>query len=251
MNENRRRVAVVTGASRGIGRACALELARTGMNIAVNYKSSRQGAEDTVKAIQSLGRISRAYEADTSVSSQVTSMVESVMRDFGRIDVLVNNAGVLKRSPFTEITEEDWDRILDTNLKGYFLVGQAVARVMMSQGGGTIVNISSNAEEMPSPRLAHYSVAKAGVAMLTKSMALELAASAIRVLAVAPGLIETDINKKDLGDPTFRERRLARIPLKIIGTPEDVAKTVAFVASDDARLMTGHTVFIDAGSNIS
>jgi NAD(P)-dependent dehydrogenase (short-subunit alcohol dehydrogenase family) len=245
------KVALVTGGSRGIGKACAIELARQGADIAVNYRSSQVEAESTVQEIQSLGRISRAYKADTSNFSQVTLMIESVVNDFGGIDILVNNAGVLKRSRFLEISQDEWDWVLNTNLKGYFLVGQAVARVMTSRGGGVIVNVSSNTEELPAPNLAHYSVAKAGVGMLTKSMALELAPSKIRVVAVAPGLIETDMNRKDIADSSFRERRLARIPLKIIGKPEDVAKMVAFVASDDARLATGHTIFIDAGSNIT
>jgi len=245
------KVALVTGGSRGIGRACALELAKGGADLAVNYHNSQIDAESTVKEIRAFGRNSKAYKADTSSSSQVNSMVDSVVNDFGRIDILVNNAGVLKRSPYLEISEEDWDFVLNTNLKGYFLVGQAVAKVMISRGGGVIVNISSNAEELPLQNLAHYSVAKAGVGMLTKSMALELAPSKIRVVAVAPGLIETDINRKDIADAAFRERRLAKIPLKIIGKPEDVAKMVAFVASDDARLATGHTMFIDAGSTIA
>lgn len=251
MNRFHGKVALVTGSSRGIGRACAVELARQGANVAVNYRADQHQAEKTVKEIESLDRVSRAYQADTSSSSQVALMVEAVERDFGGIDILVNNAGMLKRTPFLEISEEDWDQVLNTDLKGYFLVGQAVARVMARRSGGVIVNISSNAEEKPSQNLAHYSVAKAGVGMLTKSMGLELAPNKIRVVAVAPGLIETDINRKDFSDPSFLKRRLDRIPLKVVGKPEDVAKMVAFVASDEARLATGHTMFIDAGSNIS
>lgn len=245
------RIVLVTGASRGIGRACALEFAREGADVAVNYNKSQPEAEETVREIQELGRVSRKYNADTTSFSQVASMVQAVVNDFGKIDVLVNNAGILKRSPFLEISEDEWDRVLDTNLKGCFLVGQAVAKVMASKGRGVIVNMSSSREEKPATNMTHYSVSKAGIGMLTKSMALELAPRGIRVVAVAPGLIETDLNRRDIADPVFRESRLERIPLKIIGTPEDVAKVVSFVASDEARLETGHTVFIDAGANIT
>ena len=168
------------------------------------------------------------------------------------IDLLVNNAGVLKRTPFLELEEAEWDWVLNINLKGYFLVGQAVARRMAARGAeGAIVNVSSAGQAVASPSLAHYCVSKAGVEMLTKQMALELAPHRIRVNAISPGLIETDMNRQDIADPAFRERRMARIPLKEIGAPEDLVAAVVFLASNqEARLITGASLFIDGGQTI-
>jgi NAD(P)-dependent dehydrogenase (short-subunit alcohol dehydrogenase family) len=166
--------------------------------------------------------------------------------------LLINNAGVLKRTPFLEISEEEWDWTLNTNLKGYFQVGQAVAKKMVArkiQGG--MVNVSSAGQIVAAPNLTHYCVAKAGIEMLTKQMALELAPHKIRVNAIAPGLIETDLNRADIADPAFRQRRMARIPLEVIGVPEDVVGSVVFLANDqESRLITGASVFIDAGQTI-
>ena len=170
----------------------------------------------------------------------------------GPVDLLVNNAGVLKRTSFLEIEEREWDAIVDTNLKGAFLVGQAVARQMVERKlEGAIVNVGSTAQAAAAPNLTHYAVSKAGVAMLTRQMALELAPHRIRVNAVAPGLIETDINRKDIADPEFRQRRLARIPLGIVGVPEDVVGAVVYLAANaEARLVTGASFFLDAGQTI-
>jgi NAD(P)-dependent dehydrogenase (short-subunit alcohol dehydrogenase family) len=182
----------------------------------------------------------------------VEHLVGAAVDALGGVDLLVNNAGILKRTPFLDIDEAEWDAILDVNLKGYFLVGQAVARHMIQVGGpGTIVNVSSAGQLVAAPNLTHYCVAKAGVEMLTKQMALELAPHRIRVNAVCPGLIETDLNRRDIANAEFRERRLARIPLKEIGTPADVAGAVVFLASnEEARLVTGASIFIDGGQTI-
>jgi len=242
----------ITGGSRGIGRACALAFARNGADVAINYNKSEDEAREVVEAAKNLGVKSQMFRADTSKSSEVNEMVKNVISSFGRIDVLVNNAGVLKRTPFLQITEEEWEWIMEINVKGYFLVGQAVARHMVEQKiRGSIVNISSNNQERVAANVAHYNVSKAGVAMLTKSMALELAPYGIRVNNVAPGLTDTDINHKDIANPEWREGRMARIPLKIIATPEDVTGAVLFLASDDARLTTGSTVWTDAGGMVS
>ena len=190
--------------------------------------------------------------ADTSAPADVASMVEAVLTRFGVIDVLVNNAAILKRTPFLEITEEEWDQIIDVNLKGYFLVGQSVAREMAKRRSGTIINISSASQELAGINLAHYCTAKGGVRMLTRQMALELAPYNIRVNAIAPGLIETDLNRKDLAQPEFRRYRLGMIPLQLIGTPDDVAAAAVFLASDEeSRLATGSTVFLDGGQTIA
>jgi NAD(P)-dependent dehydrogenase (short-subunit alcohol dehydrogenase family) len=243
------RRALVTGGSRGIGRGLAVGLAREGADVAVHYRSDRAAALETVAAIQDLGRRAVAVAGDTVVKGEVDRLVAEAVAALGAIDLLVNNAGVLKRTPFLEIDEAEWDWIVDTNLKGYFLVGQAVARHMVERKiAGAIVNTSSSGQAAAAPNLTHYGVSKAGVAMLTRSMALELAPFNIRVNAVCPGLIETDMNRHDLANPEFRERRLARIPLREIGTPEDVVGAVVFLAADgDSRLVTGTSLFVDGG----
>jgi len=247
-----KRRALVTGASRSIGRALAIALAREGADVAINYKSHGEAAEEVVGVVRGLGRRAKAVQGATNVMAEVQRLVGEADAFLGGIDLLVNNAGILKRTPFLQIGEEEWDVILDTNLKGYFLVGQAVARLMVERGvQGSIINVSSAGQIVAAPNLTHYCVAKAGIEMLTKQMALELAPHKIRVNAIAPGLIETDLNRRDIADPEFREKRLARIPLKEIGTPEDVTAAVVFLASnEEARLVTGASVFIDGGQTI-
>jgi glucose 1-dehydrogenase len=243
---------LITGGSRGIGRACAIAFARNGADVAINYNRSEEEAKEVMRAAENEGVKSQIFRADTSKSSEVGAMVEEAFTGFGKIDILVNNAGVLKRTPFLEISEEEWDWIVQVDLKGYFLVGQAVARHMVEEKiRGSIVNISSNNQERVAANVAHYNVAKAGVAMLTKSMALELAPYGIRVNSVAPGLTDTDMNHKDIANPEWREGRMSRIPLKVIATPEDVTGAVLFLASDDAKLTTGTTVWTDAGGMVS
>ena len=244
--------ALVTGGSRGIGRAIALGLAREGANVVVNYRENRHDASAVVQQINLMGRRAVQLRGSTHVSEDVERFVEMGYDFLGGIDLLVNNAGILRRTPLLDIEEEEWDEILNVNLKGYFLVGQAVAlRMVGAESGGAIVNVSSAGQAVAAPDLTHYCVAKAGVEMLTKQMALELAPHNIRVNAIAPGLIETDINRSDLAQEEFRERRLARIPLGEIGEPDDVAGAVVFLASnEEARLVTGATLFIDGGQTI-
>jgi NAD(P)-dependent dehydrogenase (short-subunit alcohol dehydrogenase family) len=247
-----KRKALVTGGSRSIGRAIAIALAKEGCDVVVNFKTHRAAADEVVKAIEGLGRRSRAVAGSTDARTDVERFVAEADQFLDGVDLLVNNAGILIRTPFLRISEEEWDRILDTNLKGYFLVGQAVARGMVDRRiEGAIVNVSSAGQLVAAPNLTHYCTAKAGIEMLTKQMALELAPHRIRVNAVAPGLIETDLNRGDIADPAFREKRLARIPLKEIGVPEDVTAAVVFLASnEEARLVTGASVFIDGGQTI-
>lgn len=244
------KIGLVTGGSRGIGRAIAISLAHEGANVAVNYVRNRPAALSAVEEIRGFGTRADAFQADTSKPDEVQSMVDAVVETFGRVDILVNNAGVLKRTPFLEITEDEWDQIVNVNLKGYFSVSRRIAKLMIEQGGGCIVNVSSIFQDFAAPNLTHYSVAKAGVAMLTKQMALELAPFKIRVNAVAPGLIETDLNRADIANPAFRERRLTRIPLREVGKPQDVTGAVLFLVSDEARFVTGSTIFIDGGATI-
>jgi len=246
------RRALVTGSSRSIGRGIALGLAREGADVVVHYRNDRGAAERTAAEVRAHGGRAAVVRGDTAVAADVEGLVREAVEALGGIDLLVNNAGILKRTPFLEVAESEWDAILDTNLKGYFLVGQAVARQMVSRNvEGAIVNISSAGQLAAAPNLTHYCVAKAGVEMLTKQMALELAPHRIRVNAVCPGLIETDLNRRDIANPEFRERRLARIPLKTIGVPEDVVGAVIFLAAgSEARLVTGASVFVDGGQTI-
>ena len=244
--------ALVTGGSRSIGRGVALGLAREGADVAVNFKSSAEDAASAVGQIEAMGRRAIAVQGSTDSHADVERFVAEAEDFLGGLDILVNNAGILKRTPLLEISEEEWDAILDVNLKGYFLVGQAVARRMIdAETPGAIVNVSSAGQAVAAPNLTHYCVSKAGVEMLTKQMALELAPHKIRVNAIAPGLIETDMNRADIARDDFREGRLARIPLGEIGAPEDLVGAVVFLASnEEARLVTGASLFIDAGQTI-
>jgi glucose 1-dehydrogenase len=244
--------ALVTGGSRSIGRAIALGIAREGADVVVNYRQDRVAAERTAADVRAFGRRAAVVQGDTSVRADVDRLVAEAIAALGAIDLLVNNAGVLKRTPLLEIEEREWDWILDTNLKGYFLVSQAVARHMVARGlAGAIINTSSAGQVVAAPNLTHYCVAKAGIEMLTKQLALELAPHRIRVNAICPGLIETDLNRADIADPAFRERRLARIPLRQIGAPDDVVGAVVFLAATpESRLVTGASVFIDGGQTI-
>ncbi len=244
--------ALVTGGSRSIGRAIALGLAREGADVAVHYRRSREDAGSAAGEIEALGRRAGVVQGSTDSRADVERFVAEANDLLGGLDILVNNAGILKRTPLLAISEEEWDRILNVNLKGYFLVGQAVARRMVeAETRGAIVNVSSAGQAVAAPNLTHYCVSKAGVEMLTKQMALELAPHRIRVNAIAPGLIETDMNRTDIARPEFRKRRLARIPLGEIGVPDDLVGAVAYLASNrEARLVTGATLFLDAGQTI-
>jgi gluconate 5-dehydrogenase len=189
-----------------------------------------------------------AVQADVSDAAQVQAMVEQTLATFGRIDILMNNAGAVIRKPFLEIEEETWDRIIDVNLKGVFLVSQAVARHMVArQGGGSIINTSSISAQIAYDDLSHYQAAKAGVYMLTRGMAYELAKHNIRVNAIEPGLIETDLNRARLADPELRARRVGKIPLGRPGQPDDLAGAAIYLASDESAFTTGAAIRIDGG----
>ncbi len=244
-------VALITGGSRSIGRSIAIALAREGAMVAFNYIRQAEEAQSTVREIEALGRKALAIKADTSQRAQVHSMVDELAARLGPIDILVNNAGVQKRVYFLDLEEADWDWMLSVNLKGYFLVGQAVAVGMKARGKGKIINISSEAGGFPAQRMTAYCVSKAGVTMLTKCMALELAPYGIRVNAIAPGLTRTDINRKDLEDETFLKARLARIPLGRVLSPEDLVGAVIFLASADSDMVTGMTIQVDGGRGIA
>lgn len=239
------KVALVTGASRGIGRAIALELAKNGAKVAVNYSGSVDKANEVVEEIKSLGRDAFAIQANVADSESVNSMIKEVINTFSSLDILVNNAGITRDNLIMRMKEEDWDAVVNTNLKGVFNTTKAVTRQMMKQRAGRIINIASIVGVSGNPGQANYVAAKAGVIGLTKSTAKELAARNITVNAVAPGFIETDMTDKLPED--VKGEMLKQIPLTRFGSPQDVAAVVKFLASDESGYLTGQTIHVDGG----
>ena len=241
------KVALVTGSSSGIGKAIAIRLAHEGADVCVNYHREEEAAQDTVRQIQALGRKSIAVQADMGAGAEVEAMVQRCEAELGGLDIMVNNAGVEIKSPFIEVTEAHWDLVINTNLKGVFFGMQAAARYMVPRRSGRIINISSIHEDATMPGNAPYCAAKGGVRMLMRTVAVELAPYGITVNDVAPGAIMTPINRDTLSDPAKVAALQAVIPMARIGTPEDVAGVVVFLASDDAAYVTGATYFVDGG----
>lgn len=241
----RKKTALITGASRGIGRAIALELGKHGANIAVNYAGNEKKAQEVVDELLQLGVKAFKIQADVSNESNVKEMIKEVIKQFGGLDILVNNAGVTKDNLLMRMKEAEFDQVINTNLKGVFLCTKAVTRQMMKQKAGRIVNVASIVGVSGNPGQANYVAAKAGVIGLTKTTAKELASRNILVNAVAPGFISTDMT--DALTEEQRDEMLSMIPLAKLGTPEDVARVVRFLASSDANYITGQTIHIDGG----
>lgn len=237
--------ALVTGASRGIGREIALELARQGANVAVNYSGNEAKAQQVVEEIKAIGRNAIKVKADVANETSVKEMVKEVIGEFGTLDILVNNAGVTRDNLLMRMKEEEFDQVINTNLKGVFVCTKAVTRQMMKQKAGQIINVSSIVGVSGNPGQANYVAAKAGVIGLTKTTAKELASRNIRVNAVAPGFISTDMT--DALTDEQQAGMLDMIPLGKLGKPEEVAKVVRFLASEDASYITGQTIHIDGG----
>lgn len=241
------KVALVTGASRGIGKGIAISLAQAGADVAVNYTSNPNKAEETVAAVKELGRNAFSIQADVSNKTQVESMVQQVVEKLGKIDILVNNAGILSYEPFLQLKEETWDRMIAVNLKGQFLVAQTAANQMVKQGtGGRIINISSIASGQVGvgyPMISHYCASKGGVVALSEAMALELVQNKINVNVIAPGGIESDMTASVASNPEL----LKRIPMGKIGKPEDIGAMAVFLASEEANYCTGAVFYVDGG----
>ena len=242
------KVAAITGGSQGIGLAIAEGFAKEGADISFCYRSNKSGADQAVQSIQKTGRKVAGFQYDVSSVSEGQKFIADTAAQFGKIDVLVNNAGLERRADFWDVTEADYDAVMDVNLKGVFFITQAfVKNRIAAKSGGQIINISSVHEELPFPHFASYCASKGGMKMLTRNLSIELAPLGITVNSIAPGAIETPINKNLLNNPTKLNALLENIPLKRLGTPEDVANMAVFLASEESNYATGTTFFVDGG----
>lgn len=239
------RVALVTGASKGVGRGIALGLAAAGWDVAINYHSDKKGADETAAAIGKRGRRCWVLKADVGDSRQVRAMFAKLDKQAGPLSLLVNNSGVQTWAPLLKLREEDWDRTIRTNLKGCFLCSQQAALRMRKQGGGGIINIGSGANKAAFPNLVDYCASKGGIDNLTLVTAVELGPHKIRVNCVAPGAIEIERTKKE--SPNYAGTWTPLTPLRRVGQVDDVADAVVFLASDAARFITGQTLYVDGG----
>ena len=243
------KVAIITGARRGMGKSHVILLAKAGAKVVVS-DISQEDCEKVVEEIKKAGGEAIAVKCDVSQKEEVDNLIKVAIEKWGKVDILVNNAGIAQFKPFLELTEEEWDRTININLKGYFLCAQAAAKEMVKQKSGVIINIASIAMGQVGvgfPTLAHYCASKGGIVGMTETMALELAPYNIRVNAIAPGAIDTPMVDPLKSDAKTMEGTLARIPLHRMGKPEEVSNLVLFLASDGSSYMTGSTVVVDGG----
>jgi 3-oxoacyl-[acyl-carrier protein] reductase len=245
MTDFKDKVVIVTGGSRGIGRAIALELGKRGATVVVNYNRSADAANEVIEAIKEAGGDGMVMQTDVSDAEQVDAMFKTVNKTYGKIDILVNNAGTTRDNVIMMLKPEDFDSVINTNLRSAWLCSKSASRLMMKKRQGRIINITSVVGIAGNGGQTNYAASKAGMIGLTKSLAKEIAPRGITVNAVAPGFIETDMTS-ELGDD-IRETAISHIPLGRMGTPDDVAKAVAFLASDDAKYITGQVVVVDGG----
>jgi 3-oxoacyl-[acyl-carrier protein] reductase len=245
MSELKDKVALVTGGSRGIGRAISLELARRGATVVLSFQGNEAAAAEAVKLITEAGGKAKAVRFDVADTAACTTAVDEVMKEFTRLDILVNNAGIAVDGLIMRFKDEDWDKVIDTNLKGAWALCRAACRPMMKQRSGAIINLSSIIGEMGNGGQSAYAASKAGLIGLTKALAKELASRNIRVNAVTPGFIGTDMTAHIPEE--MRTRMLEVIPLARLGNPEEVAKAVAFLASSDASYITGEVLKVNGG----
>lgn len=241
------KVAIVTGGSRGIGRAIALQFAEAGARVVVASRNLAD-LEKVSDEIRSLGGEAMAVQANIALKPDVDAMVAKTVERFGRVDILVNNAAINVMRPLLDLREDGWDKVMNVSLKGYFLCTQAAARLMVNQKSGNIISIVSDAAVKAAPALGVYGIAKAGVVMMTKLFAVDLAPLNIRVNAIGPGMVKTGFSQPMWGNPDVRKMIEAGIPLRRIAEPEEIASVALFLASDAASYITGETVFVDGGT---
>jgi NAD(P)-dependent dehydrogenase (short-subunit alcohol dehydrogenase family) len=241
--------ALVTGANGGICSAIALGLAREGALVALHSRSADAALELRNEIVEN-GGVAEIISGDVSVGAQAESMVARTVELFGGIDILVNNAGIMSTASFLDMPESEWRRVIDTNLTGYFLVGQAAARRMTAAGSGAIVNVSSTRQTQSWPGSLAYASSKGGIAMLTRSMALELAPLGVRVNSIAPGTFVTNLNRQYAEDPQFKSKRVATIPVGRYGETDEVVGAVIYLASDEASFVVGASLVIDGGQTL-
>lgn len=239
--------AIVTGGSKGIGRAICIDLAKEGADVLINYFNSEEEANRTLNLVRDYSKDSYIYRTDTSDEIQVKKMILNSIEIFGRVDILVNNAAIDIKSPFLEYKNEDWERVMGVNLNGYRFCSKYVAQNMIKNKSGKIINISSVHDVMCYKNEMPYELSKAAIKMFTKVLALELSEYGIYVNSVSPGAIKTDMNKEVLKDKKYLKKILDRIPLNRIGKPEEVAKVVTFLCTDDASYINGITIYVDGG----
>ena len=242
------KVAIVTGGTRGIGKAVALAYAREGANVAINYTRSEDAAVAIVGEIKQMGRKGLAFKVDVANGKEVKDMVDQVIKEFGQVNILVNNAGISMPAMLYKMTEEQWDRVVDVHLKGTFYAIQAVSQSMMEKESGKIINVTSTAGLVGTIGQINYSAAKGGVVIMTKSAARELAKKKINVNCISLGVVETDMTKKLQEDPKLREIYEGRILLGRFGRTEDVTPAFVFLASNDSDYITGQVLSVDGGT---
>lgn len=239
------KVALVTGASRGIGRAVAMELAKNGVNLIINYSGSEEAAKEVLKEVTKLGIQAYIYKANVGNYKECAAMVEFAIEKFSKIDILVNNAGITKDMLLMRMSEEQFDDVININLKGTFNCMQLVSKYMIKAKSGRIINMASVSGRLGNAGQVNYAASKAGVEGMTKAAAREMAARGITVNAIAPGFVKTDMT--DVLSDKVKENIIESIPMKTFGMPEDIAKTVVFLAGDGARYITGQTISVDGG----
>lgn len=245
------KTAIVTGSSKGIGKGIAERFGKEGMNVVVDYLTDPSGADDTKTVIESNGGKAVTVQADVSKEEGIQTLMETALNEFGSLDVLVNNAGFSESAPSEELTLENWQRVLDVNLTGAFIASREAIKYMTDNGiKGSIINISSVHQTIPKVQNAHYGVTKAGLKMLTETLALEYAEQEIRVNAISPGTIDTPGNPVHEQDEQAKQKTLEKIPMKKVGRPEQIAAAAAWLASSEADYVTGATLFVDGGMTL-
>ncbi len=242
------KVTIITGGSRGIGAATAILFAQAGSDVAINFNTNKEAAAKIQQDIEKLDRMCVTVQADLSHSEDVKKFIDATMKKLGKIDILVNNHGIWNDGPIGEMSEETWDKMMDVNLKSFFLLCQAGVRIMRKQGGGRIINLSSTAGQRGEALHSHYAATKGAIISFTKSLAAELAQDNILVNSVAPGWVDTDLNTSVFLDAKIKKEISDGIPLKRIPSPEDIAGPILFLASDFARHITGEVINVNGGA---